>query len=113
MTHKTPTTVADALTNPEVRAGKLYFRALDCGAHAPNATALFRLYTDGAQELLGAGRWLTLQRLIEDIKGQLQWRSQGSACNVEWLVTEAELVEPSSLDEETPGKTSAWMRRFR
>lgn len=89
--------VAEALINPRVRGGLLYFRAPDPGAHEPGTLALFRLHTDPAQELLGGARWTTLQKLQDPEPGysRPRWYAIGGNASIDWLPEEAELVEPT------------------
>lgn len=89
--------VAEALIHPRVRGGLLYFRARDPGAYNPEDTALFRLHSDPAQELLGAGRWTTLQMLQGSEPGYARprWYAIGGNASIDWLPEEAELVEPT------------------
>lgn len=89
--------VAEALINPRVRSGRLYFRAQDPGANNPKETALFRLYTGGAQALLGGARWTTLQKLLKSEPGYKHphWTAVGGNASIDWLPEEAEYVEPT------------------
>jgi hypothetical protein len=95
-----PMNVATALTDPRVRQTKLYFRAKDPSANDENATALFRIHTDsGAQSLLGAGTWSTLQKLVtepEPSRPRPYWTSWGGKASIDWLPEEAEFVEPTA-----------------
>lgn len=90
--------VAEALIDPRVRAGKMYFKAHDPARH-DDGTALFRVYSDPVvQSLLGAGTWSTLQKLeTEPEPGRTRpyWAAVGSKCSIDWLPEEAELVEPT------------------
>jgi hypothetical protein len=90
--------VATALVDPRVREGKLYFRARDFGAHEEDETAIFRLFSDSAQELLGAGTWTTLQKLEQadpPYRWKPDWVAIGGKCSVDWLPEDAEFVEPT------------------
>ncbi len=86
--------VAEALIDPRVRAGKMYFKAHD-PARYDGGTALFRIYSDaGVQSLLGAGTWSTLQKLDTDGR-RPHWHAIGGNASIDWLPEEAELVEPT------------------
>lgn len=99
------TTVAQALIDPDVVAGKRYFRAQDLAAD-DGEQAVFRVWIDPCWSLVGVEPTPQLLKLVTERYWKTdvvpRWDGLGGKCSIAWLPTEAVYVEPDEVSAKAP-----------